>query len=297
MREQCKQNAVQLLVGDPSAPHLANKDRFPLSTLIVGVLALSLIRCGGGTAGRTAPPAPEPGTLWSAGMETKDLSEWYLPSTGPFGNHGGSEEYSGIAAATISMEFARSGRFSAKLTITTPSSPESGARLFRWQEPRMDNSNSDLYYSVWYYFPEVYTPATFWNVFQWKSNTGVLNDPFFVLNVGNLAGPTGPMFFYLVNSNAGISHSQSPPFVTIPVGRWTRVEAHYVCAGDNTGRVTIWQDGAQIFDLPNVQTRYANGDCAWSVNNYSDGLHPSPTTIYIDEATISRARVGSNSAR
>jgi hypothetical protein len=50
--------------------------------------------------------------------------------------------------------------------------------------------------------------------------------------------------------------------------------------------VTFWQDGTQIFDVPNVQTRYADGPCAWSVNNYSSSLDPVGATIYIDDAAI-----------
>jgi hypothetical protein len=37
-----------------------------------------------------------------------------------------------------------------------------------------------------------------------------------------------------------------------------------------------------------VQTRYGYSDaeCSWSVNNYSNGLSPSPATIYVDDAKI-----------
>jgi hypothetical protein len=35
-----------------------------------------------------------------------------------------------------------------------------------------------------------------------------------------------------------------------------------------------------------VQTRYPDGNCAWSVNNYSTSLKPSAATIYVDDAAI-----------
>jgi hypothetical protein len=72
----------------------------------------------------------------------------------------------------------------------------------------------------------------------------------------------------------------------IPVRVWTHVEAHYVCTTTPTGQVTIWEDGKQLFDFSNVATAYPGGDCQWSVNNYSNGLSPSPTIIYIDDAAI-----------
>jgi hypothetical protein len=92
------------------------------------------------------------------------------------------------------------------------------------------------------------------------------------------------MYFYLYNQNTKTSYDQA--LKVIPERRWTRVEAFYVCAGDNTGHVTFWQDGVQIFDISSVQTRYFDGDCQWSLNNYSSSLSPSTATIYVDDAAI-----------
>src|SRR5206468_8639093 len=132
---------------------------------------------------------------------------------------------------------------------------------------------------------QVYTPTFYWNVLQWKSNNGVQNNPFFTLGVGNLA-PSEPMYFYLYNPQTSTPYPQSPPGWSIPIGQWTHVEAHYVCSGSADGRVTIWQDGVQILDVAGVQTKYPDGDCQWSVDNYSDGLSPSRATIYVDDVAI-----------
>ena len=80
----------------------------------------------------------------------------------------------------------------------------------------------------------------------------------------------------------------------IPIGRWFNVEAFYQCDASGAGRVAIWQDGTQLWDIQNVDTRYADGDCAWSVNNYSSGLTPATATIYIDDAAISTQRISSH---
>ncbi len=234
-----------------------------------------------------------PGTaniLWSSGMENGSLDDWWSPETQA--NHGccnlGGEFDSGIGSSLAAKDFAHTGDWSAKMTITTPSgtSEMSGTRLFRWGEPQ---THSALYYSVWYYFPQRYSAPNWWNVFQWKSKrSDTINDPFFILNIGNRSD--GSMYYYLYDWQKNISYDQS--LMNIPVGQWTQVEAFYQCVGDNTGHVTFWQDGKQIFDVSNVQTRYSDGDCQWSVNNYSNLLSPSPATIYIDDAVISTSRIG-----
>jgi len=228
------------------------------------------------------------GVLWSAGMESGDLREWYRPCSGssPCGHELGGEFNSGNADCRASRDVAHTGQYSAKLTIST--SPAAGVRLFRWGETRR---YADLYFSVWYYFPRRYdTPAGWWNILQWKSKTSTRNDPFDVVNVGNRAN--GNMYLYLHRWVAKKSYSQT--IKDIPVGKWVHVEAFHRCAADGTGRIRVWQDGVQLYDVQNVNTRYADGDCQWSVNNYSDQVTPSPGTIYIDDAAISTARIGSN---
>jgi hypothetical protein len=39
-------------------------------------------------------------------------------------------------------------------------------------------------------------------------------------------------------------------------------------------------------DVSSVHTRYADGNCEWSVNNYSASLTPNPAIIYVDDAAI-----------
>lgn len=219
--------------------------------------------------------------LWSSDFERGDIFSWYFPSTTADGSNGGGEFDSGLAFSVPSQNYAHSGTWSLEMTITMP--PESGTRMFRWLESHTYN---DLYYSVWYYFPQSYCVANYWNIFQWKSKkmfSPRQRDPFFVLNVGNRWD--GTMFLYLYDWQKRQSYTQT--LKDVPVRQWFNVTAHYVCAGDKNGRVTFWQGGTQLFDIANVQTRYSNGDCEWSVNSYSDGIVPAPTILYIDDAKIS----------
>jgi hypothetical protein len=233
----------------------------------------------GSARGRAELQATGP-VLWSADFESGNISQWYAPSSGPTGNYGGGEFTTATGYSQMTQSRAHTGRWSLAMTLSaTP--PESAVRMFRWLEPR---AYTKLYYSVWYYFPQQYRVSRYWNVFQWKSKrpNGAV-DPFFVLDVSNHT--SGTMSLSLVDWQKQVKFGQS--VTDVPIGQWFNVEAMYTCAGDATGHVTIWQDGAMLFNLANVQTRYADGDCQWSVDNYSDGLSPAPATIYIDDAVIS----------
>jgi hypothetical protein len=218
--------------------------------------------------------------LWSAGMESGDMREWSL-------NGCGGEFNSGTSNSEASTDVALSGSYSAKMSIGTPSAPESGVRLFRWCESQR---NQELYYSVWYFFPEHYVAPNWWNLFQWKSKTASRNDPFYVLNVGN-NGAGGAMRFYLYDWQRRLSYGQS--VADVPIGRWFQVEAFYRCAADGSGRVAFWQDGQLLFNVSGFSTRYSDGDCQWALTNYSDRVDPDPTVIYIDDAAIGLSRIGS----
>src|SRR5438270_4104072 len=77
--------------------------------------------------------------LWSADMETGDLSQWSRPDVPGGPNAGGGLFDSGTATASVDVVSpAHTGMHSAKLYINTLKPAEvstSGARLFRWLEP------------------------------------------------------------------------------------------------------------------------------------------------------------------
>ena len=216
--------------------------------------------------------------LWSANVENGDLSDWSKDDCGGQFNSGAAGSYATNATAN-------SGSWSARMDIATPSEPTSGTRLFRWCEPQR---NRQLYYSAWYFIPTNHYVPNFWNIWQWKSKTSSRNDPFFTLNIGNRSD--GSMHLYLFDWQRRNSYGQTT--ANIPVGRWFQVEGYYECAPDNTGRVIMWQDGQQLFEVSNVSTRYGDGDCQWSIDNYSDIVQPSPASIFVDDAAIGLSRIG-----
>jgi hypothetical protein len=205
------------------------------------------------------------------------MSQWYA-------NDGGGEFNSGGGASGVQSQVTHSGTHAAFLRINNVNGDQ-GVRLFRWQESQR---HKELYYSAWYYFPRRFsTIGGWWNISQYKSKTSTKNDAFFILNVGNRSN--GDMHFYLYDWQAKRSYQQAH---NIPVGQWVHIETYYRSSGDQTGQIIMWQDGVEVFNVNNVQTRYPDGDTQWSVNNYTSAISPDPATIYVDDAVISTTRIG-----
>jgi hypothetical protein len=221
------------------------------------------------------------GTIrWSASHETGNFSEWER-------NDGGGIFNTGTGEATITTEVAHTGSHAAKLRITDADGTHGNqaVRIVRWNEA---DHTPAAYYSAWFYFPQVYRPTEWWTVFQFKSRTAEQNDAFWQVDVWNR--PSGEMYFSLWDWQNQQWYSQN--LSTIPVGRWFQLEVYYKQAAENTGQVTVWQDGVQIFNIPNVQTMYPNSEVHWSVTSYTNDINPHAATIYVDDAAISTARVG-----
>ena len=275
-----------------------------LAMITSACAAIARERASRGATVDAGAPLHEASSLWSAGMESGTLDEWREDGGGGLANSGSFE-------ATVSTMVAHDGARSLRARIYTPSAPSSGVRAFRWAEGR---ANRSLYYSVWVYFPaqlRVTTQGDFANLIQFKSRSanGSRNDPvwaFYGTPDGNggmylragwgwggtpLAGPRP-------GNGVGGKWFEPTRRVSLPVGRWTHLEAYLSESKDFDGRLTLWQDGVQVLDLSGIRTSYPNCSynswCAsneWSVNLYSDGLSPNPATMYLDSAAISREYV------
>jgi hypothetical protein len=58
------------------------------------------------------------------------------------------------------------------------------------------------------------------------------------------------------------------------------------------GRVIVWQDGVQLYDISGYPTVLSDGTLHYSVNHYSDDILPNPSSIYIDDVVIAYGPVG-----
>lgn len=253
---------------------------------------------------RTADVQAQGTVVWSADHEDASEQDWYRPNDA---SHGGGEYNNGCAGTSPAYGFGHnpSGAdpypFSLVLMMAAPCGTldVSGTRMFRWLEARQ---YSDLYYKVWYFFPNIYTLNNvvnpWWMIMAWKSTSSSpsRNDSFFNVNVANR--PNGNMFLSLFEARPydpanGRSYTQT--LIDVPVGQWFYIEAFYKSRGDATGQVTVWQgdevNRVLLWDIQDVKTRYPDaegGTTEWAVTNYGSGTTPFPAQFAIDDAEIRR---------
>ena len=206
------------------------------------------------------------------------MNEWWQ-------NNCGGEFNSNRGTSGVSTTVAHTGRYAARLyQPNTARMSDVGVRLFRWCESQQQTA---LYYSAWYYIPQRVTVNGWWHIMQWKSNGS--HNAKFVVAVGNR--PDGQMYLSLGRGQDSGGGVWSQNIKNVPVGQWFHVEAYYKKAADNTGQVTLWQDGVQLVNVPGVQTANSS-DLGWAVISYGTGLNPSNNTMYVDDAVISTTRRG-----
>jgi hypothetical protein len=255
----------------------------PTSTDARGALVLLLFVCGGtcGSAcGRVDRLDLGSDVLWSAQHEGGNVDEWLAP---PGGRTLADPPLSNI----VSAERAHRGSFAAKLTITaTADNGQQNSGL-----TRSGGLPIQAYYSAWYYLPQSVTVGTFWVIFKLRARR-VLDDPasaeeLYDLELSNL--PTGEMTLLLFDHRSGGVPLDVVGSI-VPVGRWFQIEAFYRNTPDATGRVTYWLDGRQIVDLnkPGGPTPWVE----WNAVNVAQNLMPATVTLFIDDAAISKSRVG-----
>lgn len=240
--------------------------------------------------------------LWKATMEKGSLDEWLASGDGSLGAAGGGPFDSGSAWSAASRSEAHNGAWSVKLVLPDG---RGGARLFRWRELR---DHRDTVIRVWLQVPRRHrltaNPARgrFWDVFQFKSRSpSGLNDPLWFLNLASARGRLRLELVWWSRTLQGPHRHQAgfrrirQHVADVPIGRWFLLSARLRQSKDFDGLLCVWQDGRLLFAMRSVRTSYAN--CAyndwcaaneWSVNNYSDGLSPSPSVIFADDAAIAR---------
>jgi len=137
-----------------------------------------------------------------------------------------------------------SGIHSAKLYINTlnPAEISTACPIVRWLEPE---SQSELHYSVWYYFRDVHSKrqSTVVERLPMEIETRRASDLFFALNVGNRSGRA-------ITSTCTTKITKPPTSRRSKTFRMANGSAWKLlpkCAGDNTGPSPS-AGGAQIFE-------------------------------------------------
>lgn len=279
-------------------------------------------------APKTIRPHYSSPIIWEATHETGTADEWRLnENTDPAQD----SNYCARPLNGVTDEVAHSGKYSLKMTIDT-TVDHAGCRTFRYPEAA---TGKTYYYSAWFYLPEQYVvygkdpngiKVSGWtNLMQFKARsydqTGG-SDVFWSVGISNREDGT----MYLLtkwDKNQGVKgpnvlYSLLPPSdrqfhqdkVNIYPQKWFHLEARIQQSTFHNydGRVTVWQDGTQIFDMDHVITRQPFSDHnkpskqSWSVNayggvvdglkeDYSKSLYPRDYTVYVDDAAISTERL------
>jgi hypothetical protein len=248
-----------------------------LSVALAGAIAGSIAGCG-------ARVDVGSDVLWSATFEVGDFSEWLTAPGGAV-----TPPSSSPNVAEISSDRVHRGGSAAKLTVDAAAGTgqQSVALSLKGALP------AQAYYSAWYYLPRTTTVSGYWVLLKIRKRD-VADDPTTegeLFDVDLVSMPTGEMGLQLYDHARQEAVPLQVPNMVVPVGVWFQLEAFYRDAADDSGRFTLWFDGAQVVDragAPTSQTPWVE----WSVVSIGEDLDPSTAVVYVDDCAVSRSRVG-----
>jgi hypothetical protein len=219
--------------------------------------------------------------LWTGLFEGGTFDEWSADSAG------GAQAYpTPPNLIEVTTERVRRGGYAAKLTIDAAAGSEHGSSvLARTGEPLPPTA----YYSIWYYLPRTIAVGDYWVIFKFRQEDQSTPNELFDLDLINL--DTGEMSLQLYDHRREADLPLDVANPVVPVGQWFQIEAFYRNAQDNSGRLTFWLDGRQIVDVAN-QPMAPTPWVEWYACSVGQNLTPSTAVLYVDDAAVSRTRVG-----
>jgi hypothetical protein len=260
----------------PSAVRIA---RAPAAALFAAACAVAA--CG------PAPVdlGPSPEILWWSDHETGDFSDWLQGGDGfVWSAEGGHIE--------VAAGIARSGTHAIRAGVVSPTAGMQSAGIAM----RTGGTPARAYYSAWYYVPAAATDTTYWLFFKFRSRR-TATDSTTIVDVWDLdflpaGGGTMRLSLYHHGSGAiaaGVIAPIAP--AEIPIGRWFQIETLLSAAADETGQLTVWQDGMKVYDIAGKATM-PSAYVEWSVGGITEMIDPGGATLYVDDAAISTERLG-----
>jgi hypothetical protein len=217
--------------------------------------------------------------LWQATFEPGDLSEWLGDG------HGGVYMDPRATTPAVSQDEAHRGQHSGVATFA-PMGLTSWSYLYREQP-----SPPEAFYGAWFFIPANLEVGSWLSLhhFGYHPTAGSPDtSPVWDFHVYPTAGGTLAARLYEAATFRNVEQVNPVP---VPVGSWVHFEIFLRKAADATGHLTVWQDGVQILDLANALTAPTEW-VQWDVGGASNDITPSPASVYLDDATISLARVG-----
>lgn len=223
-----------------------------------------------GAAGMAGEPSTplfdanhEDGTLavWDSGPDA-DAGGWYGDDSNP--------QYSGTGPA-------HSGTGSVKVTVNTAAGDRI-SRLYR----RV--TESDAYYSAWFYLAEDHTAPSWWSIFLFRAVKDRANS--IDLWSVNLVRRSDDQLSFGVFDHATNKLIQAPTPPLVEVGKWFQLEAFLHAVAGEPSRVVFYLDGTEFLTLDDATPAPDGQPLYWVIGNGGSKLAPATTTLYIDDAVI-----------
>jgi hypothetical protein len=229
-----------------------------------------------------------PDVTWWTDHETGDLSEW-KESTPP-----GGFILPGNSRIEVVSGIARSGHYS--LLVQDKSHDTRDFPLAARNGPLP----IEMYSSAWFYMPAALQPKSYWWFMLFRSrhapyDSGSFRDEIALSFTSRTDGSVGTV---IRTRSPGSSPTSTeldesvPPLVDrpVPVGQWFHIEIFHRTGTDDSGHMTVWQDGELTFDFSgrNSETNWNE----WMVGGVVDSLTTDASMLYIDDAAISTKRLG-----
>ncbi len=251
--------------------------------------------------------------VWSTDNET-GLAAWAASPGG-----GGSYRVAGNPTLATSAEHAHSGLVSVKITSATTNALPApylpgGAALYKFGE-----FPTNAYYSAWYFVPRAVAGAMNWNIIRvgypaiadagtpifptrapgasssGDAGTAAAGDAgAAVTNFAELFDvrlryqPSGDTTLVLFDHRQAYREESMPsPVPVVPIGQWFQIEFFYRNVADASGHLTIWLDGARVYDV----SRPMSGDPLVYFATGSlveDGVS---VELFLDDVAVSWTRV------
>jgi hypothetical protein len=216
---------------------------------------------------RPPPDAPVP-SPWSTGYES-GFCDFLRQAGYCYVNTEASHE--------IVREPVHSGRYAAAFTVSSDDALDAlQARCVRWGV--LPEAAS---YEAWYFVPSAASDLVTWNLFHFEGWTGTTPRRLWDVSIESASGEPR-LFVYDFLRDIALVPATAP---AVPLGRWFRIRFFWRRAADATGAIGLYQDEQMVVEREGIVTDDTERG-EWYVGNFTDGLTPRESTVYVDDVSI-----------
>lgn len=243
----------------------------------LALLGLALnTACGGDSAYL----GQDPNVVWWTDYESGDLSSWGPPDAKIWTANDG--------VASVVTTPVRSGKYAMR-TVSNSGDPNIISAAIGVREALTPKQTC---YSAWYYLPALVTPNDVWVFFKFRSRTRVTDSSTSVdsWDVNVSSNGTNAVFGLFNHDTQAQVNSES---ATVPAARWFQLEACLLASSGVDGKLQVFLDGEQIFDIRDQPTAPSPW-VEWNIGSIAKGTSPTSATVYVDDVAVSKQRLGPN---